>query len=66
MSKNWGSAQCNLFISSSTKLNMPIAAASTSCALFIGQFDGPNVNATEVSAYRWVDPAQLNRELGDR
>jgi len=36
------------------------------CSVFIGQFDGtPNVNATEVSAYRWVDPAQLNRELGD-
>ena len=36
------------------------------CSVFIGQFDGtPTVNATEVSAYRWVDPGQLNRELGD-
>ena len=36
------------------------------CSVYIGQFDGePHVNSTEVSAWRWISPAQLNRELAD-
>ncbi len=36
------------------------------CSVFIGRFDGaPDVNATEVSDWRWIDSEQLNRELND-
>ena len=36
------------------------------CSVYIGQFDGePHVNSTEVSAWRWISPAQLNRELAN-
>ena len=36
------------------------------CSVYIGQFNGePQVNTTEVSAWRWISPEHLNRELKD-
>ncbi|XOV84701.1 MAG: isopentenyl-diphosphate Delta-isomerase [bacterium] len=36
------------------------------CSVFIGQFDGePNPNTTEIDAWRWVDPAELDTALAD-
>ena len=36
------------------------------CSVFVGQFDGdPDVNATEISAWRWLAPELLDRELND-
>ena len=36
------------------------------CSVYIGQFNGePQVNTTEVSAWRWISPEHLNLELED-
>ena len=36
------------------------------CSVYIGQFHGhPEVNSNEVSAWRWVQPDLLDRELAD-
>lgn len=36
------------------------------CSVYVGQFDGkPDVNVTEISAWRWIKPDDLNRELAN-
>ena len=58
LSKNWALApQCSSFISSNIRLSSTTKAVNTSCARYLsGRFDGaPDVNATEVSDWRWID-----------
>ena len=36
------------------------------CSVFVGQFDGvPDINTTEISAWRWIAADELSRELND-